>query len=902
MDIASLQIEIDPTKAVSGAKAVKQALDSVVTESEKVDKATTKVGKNDGFTQAGAKAKKGGQEAASGAASFTGAINRTVSGLALLKGALRGDALSMTALFTNMVSSIGGVTRALASAVTSGNGLRGIGAAAASAASGVLTLSAALGGIVLVLGPLIAAFAALKAGFGFLGDSIKAAGEMESTVALFRQLVGEAKQADAILKDMKQLAAISPLSFKDVAEAGKVMMQFGVETKNVMPILERMGDLTAGNSDRFKMMNLAMSQVISNGSLMGQDLLQLTTAGFNPLKTMADKTGESMESLRKKMEKHQITTKMVVQAMDDVTSKGGRAFGTLQTAGETWEGKVGQLADAWERFKVAIGTPIITGLKPLLDNAGDIVDGMTKAAEGMAPAFERASASITAMFKIAQQEGGFQQLLQAGWDWFYGQMMRGFEAAGILFESVMKRAAFELEKAFKTMMTPEFWSQLTTTLIQAAVLFKDALLDAASNSTVGKIVKATPIGMAASAYGAAADYAKSFFEPDLPTGSTSGPDNSLLAPAVLSPGQAWDAATPAVPTTAEKGMYSKISQMADEYLKNAKAAKTIEDKRTAIDYSLFKTSAAEPDKKKGRTSTKKADIVGLGMNWDEASKAAQKLTEDLRTPKEDMEATIARLNQMKDLGLITSDTLSRGIAKANTDYTKALADMAEKTKKAAEAQMSELEKLMAKWKDLAKQIDHANVAIAESIAGNMTDGLVSWMEGTKSAKEAFSDMAKSIISDILRIITRLVVQYAISSALGMAGSIKMPNLGTTAAVLHEGGEVGTGGRSRSVSPAAFTGATKYHSGGQVGLKPGEVPAILEKNEHVLTKEQMNDVRQRLTGKKKADRSERNKGMVTIINADSEDKIRAGVGRSGDTILNLMAANPSKYRRALGVGN
>lgn len=54
-------------------------------------------------------------------------------------------------------------------------------------------------------------------------------------------------------------------------------------------------------------------------------------------------------------------------------------------------------------------------------------------------------------------------------------------------------------------------------------------------------------------------------------------------------------------------------------------------------------------------------------------------------------------------------------------------------------------------------------------------------------------------------------------------------------ILHSGGVAGPDGygHGRSVSPALFAGAPRYHSGGIAGLKPGEIPAILQKGEVVL---------------------------------------------------------------------
>jgi hypothetical protein len=52
-------------------------------------------------------------------------------------------------------------------------------------------------------------------------------------------------------------------------------------------------------------------------------------------------------------------------------------------------------------------------------------------------------------------------------------------------------------------------------------------------------------------------------------------------------------------------------------------------------------------------------------------------------------------------------------------------------------------------------------------------------------------------------------------------------------LFHKGGVVGRGGGSTTVHPGVFAGAPRYHSGGIAGLKPDEVPAILQKGEVVL---------------------------------------------------------------------
>lgn len=52
---------------------------------------------------------------------------------------------------------------------------------------------------------------------------------------------------------------------------------------------------------------------------------------------------------------------------------------------------------------------------------------------------------------------------------------------------------------------------------------------------------------------------------------------------------------------------------------------------------------------------------------------------------------------------------------------------------------------------------------------------------------------------------------------------------------HTGGLAESLSGSRNVSPAVFAGARRYHRGGMAGLRPDEVPAILQRGEEVLTK-------------------------------------------------------------------
>jgi hypothetical protein len=66
---------------------------------------------------------------------------------------------------------------------------------------------------------------------------------------------------------------------------------------------------------------------------------------------------------------------------------------------------------------------------------------------------------------------------------------------------------------------------------------------------------------------------------------------------------------------------------------------------------------------------------------------------------------------------------------------------------------------------------------------------------------------------------------------GNAGVIPMVN----ASIWHQGGMVGAGAPMRSVPALAFADAPRMHSGGWAGLRPDEVPTILQRGERVLNR-------------------------------------------------------------------
>ncbi|KAA0677786.1 phage tail tape measure protein [Roseomonas genomospecies 6] len=110
----------------------------------------------------------------------------------------------------------------------------------------------------------------------------------------------------------------------------------------------------------------------------------------------------------------------------------------------------------------------------------------------------------------------------------------------------------------------------------------------------------------------------------------------------------------------------------------------------------------------------------------------------------------------------------------------------------------------------------------------------------------FSDVLQGLAQDIERLLLRKMVTEPLVNAIagGFGGGGFGGGIGTLFAeligsIFHDGGIVGeSAAPGRPVPVSLFEGAPRFHSGGFPGLRPDEVPAILQRGEGVFTREQM----------------------------------------------------------------
>lgn len=218
----------------------------------------------------------------------------------------------------------------------------------------------------------------LIAGGAAVAGIFKLGAELESTNLMFNTLTGSVEAGTKLFDDLTQFANSTPFSNQALNKNAQTLLAFGEDAENVVGTLRMLGDIAAGDQERLKSLTLAFAQMQSAGRLMGQDLLQMINAGFNPLQIISEQTGLSMAHLKDQMSKGAISADLVRKAFETATAKGGRFHNLTNDMAGTMAGKWSTVMGKAKFLIAEFGLSMKDVFTPFLDAIIKAIDFVSK--------------------------------------------------------------------------------------------------------------------------------------------------------------------------------------------------------------------------------------------------------------------------------------------------------------------------------------------------------------------------------------------------------------------------------------------------------------------------------------------------------------------------------------------
>lgn len=317
---------------------------------------------------------------------------------------------------------------------------------------------------------------------------------------------------------------------------------------------------------------------------------------------------------------------------------------------------------------------------------------------------------------------------------------------------------------------------------------------------------------------------------------------------------------------------------------------------------------------------------GLGALPDLAAAQKQATTQEFYETRindllQQRQSSMDAINTLQEAGLLTTSEAATRIEEVNARLLPQLEALRAKAAEfmatlgdgpQAQAARASLENLSAQIQAMSVELSQQKRQVVDVFVNGFGEAfmqtatlIADTLKGVQSAGDAwkaFGDIVLNTIADILIQLAQMIIQQAIFNALKAAaensgGGTWGTIINAVASYLHVGGLVGSGsGRRSSVPSYVFDNAPRYHNGGVAGLAPDEMPAVLKRNEEVLTED---DPRHRFNGGGMGAGGITNE--VSIINTiDSESVVAAGANtRSGrQSIFNAIKADRASYKKLL----
>ena len=221
-------------------------------------------------------------------------------------------------------------------------------------------------------GALVASTFAVSGARDFISNMISVRQSIEQSEAALTSFLGSKEKADQMMESFKKMAATTPIDLETLSSSTQTMLGFGVSAETAGKMMHVLGDISGGNTQKFQSLSLAFSQMSSAGRLMGQDLLQMINAGFNPLEEMSRQTGKSIAELKEEMSKGAISSQQVTEAFISATEEGGRFHGMLKAQSQGLAGSFAKLKGAMNGMYNELGKESEGAIKGAVDLAASL--------------------------------------------------------------------------------------------------------------------------------------------------------------------------------------------------------------------------------------------------------------------------------------------------------------------------------------------------------------------------------------------------------------------------------------------------------------------------------------------------------------------------------------------------
>lgn len=223
-----------------------------------------------------------------------------------------------------------------------------------------------------------AGFFSIQAATGFIKSMIEVRGQFQQIEVAFTTMLKSKDEADKLMAQAVQLAAITPFTLEQVASGAKQLLAYGFAAKDVTKQLETLGNIASGVGSDLNSIVYLYGTLKASGRVTQIDINQFAGRGIPIYQALADVMKINVDQVRSYVSAGKIGFAQVEAAFNGLTSSGGQFFNLMQEQSKTLTGQLSNLSDAWDRMLNDLGKANEGIFASVLDGAIDLIDNYQK--------------------------------------------------------------------------------------------------------------------------------------------------------------------------------------------------------------------------------------------------------------------------------------------------------------------------------------------------------------------------------------------------------------------------------------------------------------------------------------------------------------------------------------------
>jgi tape measure domain-containing protein len=192
--------------------------------------------------------------------------------------------------------------------------------------------------------------------------------------SLKTMLQGNENAATALETRLIDLAKTTPFQLTEVQQATKQLLAYGFKAGDVVQTMRTLGDVSAGVGAPLGDIAYLYGTLKTSGRVMLTDLRQFAGRGIPIYESLSKSMGVTKDQLNGMVHDGKIGFKDIEKAFGLMTKEGGQFFNLMNDQSKTLGGKISNLGDAWDQFKVNLGTTASEGMKNSLSFISSFLD------------------------------------------------------------------------------------------------------------------------------------------------------------------------------------------------------------------------------------------------------------------------------------------------------------------------------------------------------------------------------------------------------------------------------------------------------------------------------------------------------------------------------------------------